>query len=176
MTVGEWDPMRFKSDQWCALLVIFNIAARSKILGTSVKQCPALPAPERPVSEATETQNKYASDLIALATASAAEAAVAAAHPAAEDVRLTGASQSFSFYFTKWRETLAAIKIQSAFRANLFWHYCELIKAVKLIGPQKKHSELRDLGIKWDLKQARKALRAQKGLWYSFNPLFVDEL
>lgn len=85
--------------------------------GLKVKQCPALPAPERSVSEATETQKKYALT-VALATAAAAEAAVAAAHAAAEVVRLTGASQS-SHHFTKGVETLAAIKIQSAFRAYL---------------------------------------------------------
>lgn len=85
--------------------------------GLKVKQCPALPAPERSVSEATETQKKYALT-VALATAAAAEAAVAAAHAAAEVVRLTGASQS-SHLFTKGVETLAAIKIQSAFRAYL---------------------------------------------------------
>ncbi|XP_011027331.1 PREDICTED: protein IQ-DOMAIN 14 isoform X2 [Populus euphratica] len=85
--------------------------------GLKVKQCPALPAPERSVSEATETQKKHALT-VALATAAAAEAAVAAAHAAAEVVRLTGASQS-SHLFTKGVETLAAIKIQSAFRAYL---------------------------------------------------------
>ncbi|KAJ6741750.1 IQ-DOMAIN 12 [Salix viminalis] len=85
--------------------------------GLKVKQCPALPAPERSVSEATETQKKHALT-VALATAAAAEAAVAAAHAAAEVVRLTGASQS-SHHFTKGVETLAAIKIQSAFRAFL---------------------------------------------------------
>ncbi|KAI5583771.1 hypothetical protein BDE02_06G038200 [Populus trichocarpa] len=85
--------------------------------GLKVKQCPALPAPERSVSEATETQKKYALT-VALATAAAAEAAVAAAHAAAEVVRLTGASQS-SHHFTKGVETLAAIKIQSTFRAYL---------------------------------------------------------
>ncbi|CAK7342682.1 unnamed protein product [Dovyalis caffra] len=83
--------------------------------GLKVKQCPALPAPQ--VNEATETQRKYALT-VALATAAAAEAAVAAAHAAAEVVRLTGASQP-SHHFTKGVETLAAIKIQSAFRAYL---------------------------------------------------------
>lgn len=71
----------------------------------------------RTVSEASETQKKYALT-VALATAAAADAAVAAAHAAAEVVRLTGASQS-SHHFTKGVETLAAIKIQSAFRAYL---------------------------------------------------------
>ncbi|XP_011033168.1 PREDICTED: protein IQ-DOMAIN 14-like isoform X2 [Populus euphratica] len=85
--------------------------------GLNVKQWLALPAPQRTVSEASETQKKYALT-VALATAAAADAAVAAAHAAAEVVRLTGASHP-SRHFTKGVETLAAIKIQSAFRAYL---------------------------------------------------------
>ncbi|KAJ6967983.1 hypothetical protein NC653_036043 [Populus alba x Populus x berolinensis] len=85
--------------------------------GLKVKQCLALPAPQRTVSEASETQKKYALT-VALATAAAADAAVAAAHAAAEVVRLTGASHP-SRHFTKGVESLAAIKIQSAFRAYL---------------------------------------------------------
>eukprot|EP00258_Populus_trichocarpa_P027282 XP_024443301.1 protein IQ-DOMAIN 1 isoform X2 [Populus trichocarpa] len=89
--------------------------------GLKVKQCLALPAPQRrevrTVSEASETQKKYALT-VALATAAAADAAVAAAHAAAEVVRLTGASHP-SHHLAKGVETLAAIKIQSAFRAYL---------------------------------------------------------
>ena len=55
---------------------------------------------------------------MAIATAAAAEAAVAAAHAAAEVVKLTGASRSYS-YLSKGDRSLAAIKIQSAYRAHL---------------------------------------------------------
>ena len=55
---------------------------------------------------------------MAIATAAAAEAAVAAANAAAEVVRLTGASRSHS-YLSKGDQILAAIKIQSAYRAHL---------------------------------------------------------
>lgn len=53
---------------------------------------------------------------VAVATAAAAEAAVAAAHAAAEVVRLTGTPCRT---FDKEKQTLAAIKIQSAFRGHL---------------------------------------------------------
>lgn len=76
-----------------------------------------LTASERAFSEATEEQKKHALT-VAIATAVAAEAAVAAAHAAAEVVRLTGASLSFN-HFTKVDRNLAAIKIQSAYRAHL---------------------------------------------------------
>ncbi|XP_008240758.1 PREDICTED: protein IQ-DOMAIN 14 [Prunus mume] len=75
----------------------------------------ALTAPERTLREATEEQKKHAFN-VAMATAAAAEAAVAAAHAAAEVVRLT--SQPYR-YFTKFDKNLAAIKIQSAYRAHL---------------------------------------------------------
>lgn len=75
----------------------------------------ALTAPERTLREATEEQKKHAFN-VAMATAAAAEAAVAAAHAAAEVVRLT--SQPYH-YFTKLDKNLAAIKIQSAYRAHL---------------------------------------------------------
>lgn len=76
-----------------------------------------LTASERAFSEATEEQKKHALT-VAIATAVAAEAAVAAAHAAAEVVRLTGAALSFN-HFTKVDRNLAAIKIQSAYRAHL---------------------------------------------------------
>ncbi|GMY19058.1 protein IQ-DOMAIN 14-like [Fagus crenata] len=81
------------------------------------KQYPALTAPQRTLIEATEEQRKHALT-VAIATAAAAEAAVAAAHAAAEVVRLTGASQSCQ-RSTKQDRNLAAIKIQSAYRAHL---------------------------------------------------------
>ncbi|KAM5558630.1 protein IQ-DOMAIN 12-like [Rosa sericea] len=76
-----------------------------------------LTASERAFREATEEQKKHALT-VAIATAVAAKAAVAAAQAAAEVVRLTGASQSFH-HFTKFDRNLAAIKIQSAYRAHL---------------------------------------------------------
>ncbi|XP_041024529.1 uncharacterized protein LOC121265109 [Juglans microcarpa x Juglans regia] len=81
------------------------------------KQYPALLAPRRTLSEATEEQRKHALT-VAIATAAAAEVAVAAAHAAAEVVRLAGASQSCQ-RFMKQDRNLAAIKIQSAYRAHL---------------------------------------------------------
>jgi hypothetical protein len=68
--------------------------------------------------EASEEQRKHAL-AVAIATASAAEAAIAAAHAAAEVVKLTGgASRSYS-YLSKGDRSLAAIKIQSVYRAHL---------------------------------------------------------
>ena len=78
---------------------------------------PVLTASERAFREATEEQKKHALT-VARATAVAAKAAVAAAQAAAEVVRLTGASQSFH-HFTMFDRNLAAIKIQSAYRAHL---------------------------------------------------------
>ncbi|KAK6244227.1 hypothetical protein QUC31_010636 [Theobroma cacao] len=78
---------------------------------------PALPAPQTSFCQATEEQRKHALN-VAIATAAAAEAAVAAAQAAAEVVRLAGASKPFPHFTTRDRN-LAAIKIQSAFRAYL---------------------------------------------------------
>ncbi|KAM1208672.1 hypothetical protein ACFX2I_014347 [Malus domestica] len=88
-------------------------------------QYPAQPAlitassSERAVllSEATEEQKRHAFT-VAIATAAAAEAAVAAARAAAEVVRLTTTSKS-RHYHTKFDRNLAAIKIQSVYRAHL---------------------------------------------------------
>lgn len=78
------------------------------------KQCPpAIEAPQKTLTEATEQQKKHAL-AVALATAAAAEAAVAAANAAAEVVRLTNAP-----YELKWKRRNAAIRIQSAYRAHL---------------------------------------------------------
>lgn len=67
--------------------------------------------------EASAEQRKHAL-VVAIATTAAAEAAIAAAHAAAEVVKLTGASRSYSF-LSKGDRSLAAIKIQSAYRAHL---------------------------------------------------------
>lgn len=53
-----------------------------------------------------------------MATAAAAEAAVAAAHAAAEVVRLIGTSKSYN-HLTETQRFSAAIRIQSAFRGHL---------------------------------------------------------
>lgn len=81
------------------------------------KQYPAFIAPQKTLREATEEQRKHALT-VAIATAAAAEVAVAAAHAAAEVVRLTSASHSCK-RSTKRARNLAAIKIQSAYRAHL---------------------------------------------------------
>lgn len=81
------------------------------------RQYPALTAPQISLNEATEEQRKHALN-VAMATAVAAEAAVAAAHAAAEVVRLIGTSKSYH-HLTAGDRNLAAIKIQSAFRAHL---------------------------------------------------------
>ncbi|XP_023740391.1 protein IQ-DOMAIN 23 [Lactuca sativa] len=64
--------------------------------------------------------NKHAI-AVAAATAAVAEAALAAAHAAAEVVRLTsaGGSNSRAYYVGGRRREVAAVKIQSAFRAYL---------------------------------------------------------
>ncbi|KAG6640974.1 hypothetical protein CIPAW_09G041400 [Carya illinoinensis] len=81
------------------------------------KQYPALLAPQRTLREATEEQRKHALT-VAIATAAAAKVAVAAAGAAVEVVRLTGASQSCQ-RFMKQERNLAAIRIQSSYRAHL---------------------------------------------------------
>ncbi|GMJ11850.1 IQ-domain 12 [Hibiscus trionum] len=79
---------------------------------------PALAAPQqKSLCQATEEQRKHALN-VAIATAAAAEAAVAATQAAAEVVRLVCASKSFHHLTAKDRNR-AAIKIQTAFRAHL---------------------------------------------------------
>lgn len=56
---------------------------------------------------------------VATATAAVAEAALAAAHAAAEVVRLTSGGGSRAYYAGGRRRDVAAVKIQSAFRAYL---------------------------------------------------------
>lgn len=76
-------------------------------------------------SDYEEEPNKHAI-AVAAATAAVAEAAVAAAHAAAEVVRLTSSgrdantlSMTYVSESHAWREDLAAVKIQAAFRGYL---------------------------------------------------------
>lgn len=75
----------------------------------------------RTLNEATEDQRKHAMN-VAIATAAAAEAAVAAAKAAAEVVRMAGNAFTTQHFIKKPDPNLAAIKIQSAFRAFLVRH------------------------------------------------------
>ncbi|KAG2279218.1 hypothetical protein Bca52824_050438 [Brassica carinata] len=83
----------------------------------------------RTLNQATEDQRKHAMN-VAIVTAAAAEAAVAAAKAAAEVVRMAGNAFT-SQHFVKKRDTnLAAIKIQSAFRAYLARKALRALKAL----------------------------------------------
>jgi len=108
-----------------------------------------LPSKEPTLSEAQEEQSKHALT-VAIASAAAAEAAVTAAHAAAEVVRLTGVSQSallckekseespplqtsnaapqFTYQCKRdIQESATVIKIQTAFRGylvSLFNPFC----------------------------------------------------
>ncbi|KAA8517169.1 hypothetical protein F0562_017462 [Nyssa sinensis] len=82
-----------------------------------LKQYPALPRPHITLREAQEEHGKRAL-AVAIATAAAADAAVAAVHAAAEVVRLTAVPQSYHECENMIRN-LAAIKIQTAYRAYI---------------------------------------------------------
>ncbi|KAK3039629.1 hypothetical protein RJ639_027220 [Escallonia herrerae] len=80
-----------------------------------LRKYPALtPEPETTLFEAKEEQKKHAL-AVAVAATAAAEAAITAARAAAEVVRLTVVPDEFE----KRSRTLAAIKIQSVYRAHL---------------------------------------------------------
>lgn len=79
-----------------------------------LKQCPSFKVQKITLSEASEEQRKHAV-AVAIATAAAAEAAVTAANAAAEVVRLT----SVHGVLGKRKQNLAAIRIQTSFRAYL---------------------------------------------------------
>lgn len=82
------------------------------------KQYPTITASKRTLIEANAEQRKHAL-AVAIATASAAEAAIAAAHAAAEVVKLTSGASRSNSYLSKGDRSLAAIKIQSVYRAHL---------------------------------------------------------
>ncbi|XP_074320507.1 protein IQ-DOMAIN 12-like [Silene latifolia] len=92
-----------------------------------VKTLPTSTPEHKSLREAKEEQRKHALNA-AKATAAAAEAAVAAAKAAAEVVRLTGVSRSIPQGNEVWN--LAAIKIQSAYRAYLARKAFRALKAV----------------------------------------------
>ncbi|KAK1409157.1 hypothetical protein QVD17_35682 [Tagetes erecta] len=73
--------------------------------------------------------NKHAI-AVAAATAAVAEAALAAAHAAAEVVRLTSGGGNRAFYDGERLRELAAVKIQSAFRAYLARKALRALKAL----------------------------------------------
>ncbi|CAH2074238.1 unnamed protein product [Thlaspi arvense] len=83
----------------------------------------------RTLNEATEDQRKHAVN-VAIATAAAAEAAVAAAKAAAEVVRMAGNAFTSQYFVKKRDHNLAAIKIQSAFRAYLARKALRALKAL----------------------------------------------
>lgn len=92
-----------------------SIVGSSNLETVTISHPHPVPVEEENLTEAENEQTKHAYD-VAVATAAAAEAAVVAAHAAAEVVRLTAVSPAFP---GKSREEGAAIRIQTAFRGYL---------------------------------------------------------
>ncbi|XP_057422554.1 protein IQ-DOMAIN 12 isoform X2 [Lotus japonicus] len=93
------------------------------------RKYPSITAPNRTLIEASAEQRKHALT-VAIATAAAAEAAVAAAHAAAEVVKLTSAASRSYSYLCNGDRSLAAIKIQSTYRAHLARKALRALKGV----------------------------------------------
>lgn len=85
------------------------------------------PTEEVKLIEAENEQNRHAYS-VALVTAMAAEAAVAAAQAAAEVVRLRAVVSCNNSGKTK--EEVAAIKIQTAFRGYLVWSTLHILNLI----------------------------------------------
>ncbi|KAG8662113.1 hypothetical protein MANES_01G065800v8 [Manihot esculenta] len=117
-------------------------------------------------SDYEEQPNKHAI-AVAAATAAVAEAAVAAAHAAAEVVRLTSSgrdantlSMTYVSESHAWREDLAAVKIQAAFRGYLARRALRALKAlVRLQALVRGHIE-RKRTAEW-VQRMQALLRAQ---------------
>lgn len=97
------------------------------------------------LSETDGGQNKHAYS-VALASAVAAEAAAVAAQAAAEVVRLTAATNApvTTRVARKSKEEIAAIRIQTAFRAFLVWRTVDLF--LFLVHVQKIYACMRSRG------------------------------
>ncbi|XP_019426121.1 PREDICTED: protein IQ-DOMAIN 1-like isoform X2 [Lupinus angustifolius] len=135
---------------------------------SKLKNYPTITATDRTLIEAKSEQRKHALT-VAIATASAAEAAVAAANAAAEVVRLTTASCSYS-YQSNGDRNMAAIKIQTEFRAHLARKALRALKGVvrlqAIVRGQAARRELSSTSKKL-LSNARKQVEVQERCNYS---------